>query len=129
MSSRYHYVSVAGSSSEPRHLACGFPLGSMLGPIFFTVYMLPLGNIACKHKLSFHLYADDTQLYLSFDCNDPANTHTTLHFIEKCIAEIKSWMLANKLKLNAGKTEFLEILKMHQPASSTNPTPLIGLGV
>ena len=32
----------------------------------------------------------------------------------------------NKLKLNGGKMEFIEISKIHQPASSTNPMLLIG---
>ncbi len=100
--------------------------GSVLGPTFFTIYTLPLGDIARKHNLSFHLYADDTQLYLSFDCNDKTNTLSTLHSIEMCIAEIKSWMPANKLKLNGGKTEFLEITKPHPLITSTNPTLRIG---
>ncbi len=89
LSSRYQYVSVASSSSEPKPLACGVPQGSVLGPIFFTIHTLPLLDIALKYKLFFHLYADDTQLYQSFDSNDSTTTTAALHILESCMLEIK----------------------------------------
>jgi hypothetical protein len=54
-----------------------------------------------------HAYADDTQLYIPFNLNDPNDQILARKRAEACILDIKSWMSANKLKLNDEKTEFL----------------------
>ena len=54
--------------------------------------------------LQYHLYAGDTQIYMS--CL-PNNTDVvySLKRIEMCIQEINPWMPANILKLNVDKTK------------------------
>ena len=83
---------------------CGVPQGSVLGPMQFCLYLLPLGAILRHRNIGYHIYTDDTQLYISFKCKDPLESLTKLNM---CISDIRVWMIKNKLKINDSKTEFI----------------------
>ncbi|XP_051785978.1 uncharacterized protein LOC127528836 [Erpetoichthys calabaricus] len=67
--------------------------------------MLPLGQIISGHNVSYHSYADDTQLYLSIAPDDP----DSLDSLTQCLTCISEWMNSNFLKLNKEKTEIIVI--------------------
>ena len=88
----------------------GMPQGSVIGPFGFPSYSSPIGVICRKHSVAYHLYADDTQLYIAFSPDDQPGATQRL---EACIAEIRQWMSTNFLKLNESKTEFLILSSPH----------------
>ena len=102
-SDRTQRVQIDGIMSDFASLLCGVPQGSVLGPMKFCLYLLPLGAILRHHNIGYHIYADDTQLYISFKCKDPLESLTRLNM---CISDIRVWMIKNKLKINDSKTEF-----------------------
>ena len=108
---RHQIVKVNGSQSSRRELRCGVPQGSVLGPILFLLYTSPLGDIMRYHQVKFHLYADDTQLYLTFK-SSPEMAKAAM---EACVRDIDTWMTANMLKMNRDKTELLVLKARHRP--------------
>ena len=79
-----------------------------MGPILYTMYAEPIGAIIRKHGLRYHIYADDTQIYVFFDMD---GVDDVVARVEACAAEIRMWMRANLLKLSDGKTEVLFITR------------------
>ncbi len=84
-----------GEVSKAQLLATGVPQGSALGPLLFSIYMSSLGSVIQKHGFSHHCYADDTQLYFSFQPDDP----TVPVRIAACLTDISGWMKDHHLQL------------------------------
>ena len=106
---RQYTVLIAGEQSKPHKLTCGVPLGSVLGPLLFTNYMTPLASMLKLHGMTYHLYADDTQLFQEFSLSDNTSPEIAIRKMERCVISIRQWMKTNMLNLNDDKTEILII--------------------
>ena len=96
-------VCLQGGASSKTGVACGVPQGSVLGPLLFSAYTTPIGDIIRRHNLSFHLYADDTQLYIKFDMTK-INRLLSVRRIEQCLYDVRAWMGDNQLHVNDDNT-------------------------
>ena len=85
----FQSVLIEGNDSSDFNLMYSEPQGSILGPVLFTMYMLPLGNI------------------LKSTFAHPDNLSSSPFKIQNCCDYVGIWMHENKLKVKNDKTEVL----------------------
>ena len=113
LSGRTQRISVQGALSNVFHLRYGVLQGSCLGPLLFNIYSSKLFDIVGRHLPKVHCYADDSQLYLSFNPSCAFSQDEAIRSMETCIWDVKQWMTLDKLMLNDDKTEFIVIASRH----------------
>ena len=97
---RFQYVKYDKYESDLIEIKTGIPQGSILGPLFFSIYINDLVN--SSNKFSYLMYADDTTIYFNLeDFDEYFRTQTINGELEK----INIWLKLNKLTLNADKTK------------------------
>ena len=99
LTGRTQRCEVNRSISGENDVKCGVPQGSILGPLFFLLYINDLP--ACLSKTKPRLFADDTNITAAGEClsdlEDAVNSDLEM---------LRKWLMANKLSLNVAKTEF-----------------------
>ncbi|CAB4010237.1 RNA-directed DNA polymerase from mobile element jockey-like, partial [Paramuricea clavata] len=109
---------VNGTISSERLIKCGVPQGSILGPLFFLLYINDLPQ--CLSKTKPRLFADDTNLTAAGESINDVEAA-----MNSDLENFRKWLIANKLSLNVAKTEFILIGSKPMITSISNKQPNI----
>ena len=101
---------IGNSKSDALRQICGVPQGSILGPLFFILYINDLP--ACSNELKFILFADDTSIFFEHSDLDVLTSH-----LNDQLKNVSTWVKANKLSINVKKTK----LMIFRPRQKTLP--------
>ena len=102
LSSRSQKVLIDGEYSMPRTIKTGVPQGSVLGPVLFSCYLVPLEVLFERLDVNYHFYADDTVIYFVYD----SSINRAFDLI---LTTLQKWFSGAKLRLNSNKTQYMFI--------------------
>ena len=103
---RSQFVSYNNKFSSSLNLSSGVPQGSILGPLLFSLYINDLPSVLSS---SYHMYADDVQIYRSCKIDDSA---ICVEAINAEMVKVCEWVTRNGLTLNAKKQKLSLSIKL-----------------
>ena len=100
LSNRKQFVTIEKCKSQTRSISCGVPQGSVLGPLFFLIFINDLPN--CCPSGNVRIFADDTNVFFH-----SKNIDELITMGRNILTELNTWLGANKLTLNTEKSSFI----------------------
>ena len=101
LSDRKQRVVINNQNSDYTNVEAGVPQGSILGPLFFLIY---INDITENIRSNIRLFADDTSLYLIID-----SPFTSATILNKDLTVIQNWADRWLVLFNAAKTVMMTI--------------------
>jgi len=99
LTNREQFVALNEFNSTLRPINIGVPQGSVLGPLFFNIF---INDIASSFNVNCKLFADDAVFYVSRSSYDEACDN-----ISELSLNLSRWLLANKLVAHTDKTKLM----------------------
>ena len=115
LNNREQFTSINNTHSDKKNISCGIPQGSVLGPLFFLIYINDLPNVS-KNLYSI-LFADDTSVFLEGN-----NLNSLSTIINKELNKLFIWLASNKLTLNIEKSHYVIFHRARLKQSNINIT-------
>ena len=111
LSDRKQKVVFEGYESDTKIVKSGVPQGSVLGPLFFLIFMNDL-HLGLQHGISLDMYADDSTI-----CASGRNITSVEQKLNQCTPEIVNWCKHNKMVINTEKTKSMLITTYQKRAT------------
>jgi len=124
-SGRTFFVTANCQTSDVIDLDASVPQGSTLGPLLYLTYASELQEVADRHGVAFHSFADDTQLSKSVRTED---VHAAKQALIDCVLDIQRWSNSHRLKLNAVKSEVIWLGTRQQLAKLSQAELTLSIG-
>ena len=113
LSERKQYCQVQSTTSETLDITCVVRHGSVLGPLFFLIYINDISNCACQcngsdcikncsDNIKCIVFADDTNIFFNDDNLELQNTRVN-SFLER----LAEYLDSNYLHINLTKTKYM----------------------
>ena len=99
LNDREQYAIIDKCKSSTKPIRCGVPQGSVLGPLFFILFINDLPN--CCPLGNVRIFADDTNVFFH-----GASIEELIKTAKDILSNLNYWFAANKLTLNADKSSF-----------------------
>ena len=108
LNDRSQFTEFNGEKSTLRSVKCGIPQGSVLGPLFFALYINDLHRAVGEEHV--RLFADDTALFLW-----NRNLTTLVESAKAKFIDLHTWCARNKFIINNEKTNFILFHTLNKP--------------
>ena len=105
---RLQYVIVDGSISKACKVLSGVPQGTVLGPLFFLIYINDIQD-HLSPGTSIRLFADDSLLYRTI-----SSIHDTI-ILQNDLNQLQKWEKDNKMEFHPGKCQIRRLTNKRKP--------------
>ena len=115
LTNRKQYVVYNSCQSDYSEIYTGVPQGSILGTLFFSIYINDLINV--RNRLNFLIYANDTTKYFNLEKFEYLNRERD---INSELEKVNTWLRLNKISLNAMKTNLMVFYRKQKHVDKIN---------